>query len=391
MTFSNPNHLGLLYYRLIMAGIIILFALNLGSRFYVSQKLGKQVHVKVKILAPYLEKSTLDDLELKIGDEKIILRSKDLRSWLEPYKRDYSGQNDIRLSAQAVNDYMTFLAANVNTNPINAEFEFENDRAKVFIPAAPGRHVSIEKSQTAIMQALFRGQNKVSLMVDIIEPEITLEKINSLGITSLLASGESNFAGSTFSRIKNIKIASSKYNGLILKPGEEFSFNDILGEVDEKGGYAPEKVIKNKKLIYEYGGGICQVSTTLFRAAVLSGLPIIERHAHAFPVQYYNPQGLDATIYPGVSDLKFKNGTSNHILLQTKIVGTKLIFEIYGSRDGREIVLDGPHQYDMRKDGSMKAYFIRTIKYQNGEEKNDKFTSIYRSPSLYPLEKNPFE
>ena len=127
----------------------------------------------------------------------------------------------------------------------------------------------------------------------------------------------------------------------------------------------------------------------MFRAAINAGLPILERRPHSFPVKYYNPQGFDATIYPGVVDLRFRNDTLAHLLVQTKISGTKLIFEIYGSDDGRVVTLDGPYQYDQKANGAMKAYFTRKITLTDGTEKEERFDSNYKPPM--PLVKNPLE
>ena len=139
----------------------------------------------------------------------------------------------------------------------------------------------------------------------------------------------------------------------------------------------------------ELGGGLCQVSTTLFRSAIMAGLPILERKPHSFPVKYYNPQGFDATIYPGVVDLKFKNDTPHHILIQSRVEGTKLIFDIYGPDNGRKVVLDGPFQYDEKPNGSMKAYFVRKIYQGEILAREERFDSTYGAPA--PLERNPLE
>ena len=181
------------------------------------------------------------------------------------------------------------------------------------------------------------------------------------------------------------------FTGIILRPGEQFSFNNLLGPVDASTGYLPERVIKEGKLIPEYGGGLCQVSTTLFRAVFHTGLPIKERRPHSLPVRYYNPQGFDATIYPGVSDLKFTNDTPAHILIQAKVVGSKLNFEIYGTSDNRRVVTDGPRQYDVQANGALKAILNRTTIYADGIEKKDEFRSSYKSPSLFPTVRNPLE
>ncbi len=143
-------------------------------------------------------------------------------------------------------------------------------------------------------------------------------------------------------------------------------------------------VIKNNKTVPEYGGGVCQVSTTMFRAAVYSGLEITERKSHAYPVKYYNPQGFDATVYLPSPDLKFKNNTGNWILIQAKIKDNNLTFEFYGKDDGRKVIVKGPYQYDFQEDGSMKARLEEEV-WKNGELILKKtFLSFYKSPNLYP-------
>jgi len=146
---------------------------------------------------------------------------------------------------------------------------------------------------------------EIELAVVKTQPEVTTENIDNLGITALLGAGESNFYGSPRNRRHNIAVGSARFNGVLIGPNEEFSFNKVLGKVGPQAGYLPELVIKKNKTVPEYGGGLCQVSTTAFRAALNSGLKITERVPHAYPVRYYNPQGTDATIYPPHPDLRF--------------------------------------------------------------------------------------
>jgi vancomycin resistance protein YoaR len=147
----------------------------------------------------------------------------------------------------------------------------------------------------------------------------------------------------------------------------------------------PELVIKKGTTTPEYGGGLCQISTTTFRAAVKAGLEITERRNHAYPVKYYNPQGTDATIYPPHPDLRFKNNTPAYILIQTRIERNKLYFDFYGSDDGREVVLKGPYAYDKKASGAMKATWTQEVYDKNGELEFKKvFYSNYKSPALYP-------
>ena len=155
--------------------------------------------------------------------------------------------------------------------------------------------------------------------------------------------------------------------------------------MDGEHGYLPELVIKNNQTTPEFGGGICQVSTTVFRAAIYSGLKITERHNHAYPVSYYKPYGMDATIYIPKPDLKFTNNTPGAIFVQSTIEGNDLIFDFFGSKDGRTVTVDGPHTLAWNPDGSMKTVFTQAVSNADGQNFiRDSFYSNYKSPSLFP-------
>lgn len=389
MEQQGSKSLGRLAYRLILTGLIVLAAFNFGSLFYIYATANTPPKTEVKNSSSVLESATDKDLVLGVGGQELTVKSAELKEWLEKYQRTYSGSEDTRISPEKLSDYLKNLAVATNVEPVNANIQFEGSKATTFRAAVEGSRLDIDKSAAAIIKSLGNGGDRAELPVNKVPPTITLEKINDLGISTLLAKGESNFAGSSPARVHNIRVGSAKYNGHIVKPGEEFSFNDVLGEVDETSGYQAELVIKNGTLIPEFGGGICQVSTTLFRAAVNAGLPITERKPHSFAVKYYNPQGFDATIYPGVIDLKFVNNSPAHLLIQSKIVGTKITFEIYGSDDGRKVAVENPHQYDQKPSGAMKAYFIRKITLADGTEKEERFDSKYNAPA--PLARNPLE
>ncbi len=280
----------------------------------------------------------------------------------------------------------------LNKEPVNAVFAMENGRVTTFVPAQDGLTFDREASIAAFESTLASGTATSSqLAVHVTPPAITQEQLNQLGIHTLLGRGESDFSGSPINRIHNIKVGAARYHGVLIKPGEEFSFVKYMGKVNAREGYRPALVIKNNQTIYEYGGGLCQVSTTAFRAAIQSGLPITERHPHAFPVRYYNPQGYDASVYAPSVDFRFKNDTSGHILIQTRMEGTKLIFEFYGTSDGRTIEVAGPYEYDRKPTGALKAYFIRRTTRADGNTHEDKFYSSYRSQALYPVARNPLE
>ncbi|MDP4000996.1 MAG: VanW family protein [bacterium] len=257
----------------------------------------------------------------------------------------------------------------------------ENNWATTF---SPGQN-ALTVDTYELNQDILANLDPIRLSVIISPPTVRLSETNELGINELVATGESNFTGSSRSRITNIRVGSSRYNGLILLPGEEFSFNKFLGDINAANGYTPEIVIKGTELKKEFGGGLCQVSTTVFRAAMNAGLPITERQNHSFAVQYYSPAGTDATIYTGVLDFKFKNNLASHMLIQTRIEGTKLYYDFYGTKDDRVVELEDPYTYDRQANGAMKATWNRKVTL-NGEVLKDSFHSTYRPPSLYKLE-----
>ncbi|MEK7151221.1 MAG: VanW family protein [Patescibacteria group bacterium] len=388
-------------YKPILFCIILVIIFILGQRYYYifhrSSNTQDRPAISTNKLSANLSLALSGNLLLKSNSLEILLTSNELQKWSEKYLRAYSGKKEVRINTAAVENYLKKISATTNSPPINARLTIENGVVTEFRSPQSGRVLNIPNTTSNILFALAHPEPKTNkkitaeLAFDTIEPKITLEKVNNLGIVELLASGESDFGGSPKFRTQNIHVGAKKINGIILGPGENFSFNDVLGEVTASTGFVPELVIKSGTLTPEYGGGICQVSTTLFRAAMKAGLPILERHAHSLPVRYYNPQGYDATIYPGVSDLRFKNDTSAHILIQSKIVGSKIYFEIYGSKDARQVTIDGPHQYDLQTNGAMKAWLKRIVTYSDGQEKKDTFNSSYKSPSLFPVIRNPLE
>jgi vancomycin resistance protein YoaR len=173
-----------------------------------------------------------------------------------------------------------------------------------------------------------------------VKPEISLNEANKFGIEELIGEGQSNYTHSIPERIYNVSLAASKFNGVIIEKGKVLSFNDIVGDISSSTGYKPAYVIKNGRTVLGDGGGVCQVSTTLFRAALNTGLPILERTAHAYRVGYYENDakpGLDATVFGPYVDLKIKNDTTAAILLEVENDEENKIlkFKIYGKKDGR--------------------------------------------------------
>ncbi|KKP79474.1 MAG: hypothetical protein A2271_04065 [Candidatus Moranbacteria bacterium RIFOXYA12_FULL_35_19] len=293
----------------------------------------------------------------------------------------------LKIKDTALNSFLEDLARKSNKDPLDAKFKIENGKVVAFSLSALGTRLDTKKSADILKNYLAdkNFSSSLELPIEKIQPEITSNSINDLGITSLIGEGKSNFAGSPKNRIFNIKVATDRFNGTLIKPGEEFSFVKILGEVDGEHGYLPELVIKHDKTEPEFGGGICQVSTTAFRAAIYSGLKITARRNHAYPVSYYNPQGMDATVYIPQPDLRFLNDTPKYILIETKIEGKELFFNFYGTADGRKVNIIGPKILEKNPDGSMKTILTQQILDANGNLiREDIFNSNYDSPNKYP-------
>ncbi|MEK7556754.1 MAG: VanW family protein [Patescibacteria group bacterium] len=297
----------------------------------------------------------------------------------------------VRLEPRALRTRLSAVAEELNQEPVDAKFEIsqaegeEAPRVNEFAPPQRGLTLNVDASAEKIAHAITVGDTHVPLVVDVVQPKVAeYADLENLGITTLIARGESNFTGSPRNRVHNILVGASRYHGLLVPPGEEFSFNQHLGPVNASAGFKPELVIKANSTVPEFGGGLCQVSTTVFRAAVQSGLEVTQRKNHAYAVRYYGTAGFDATIYPGYTDLRFRNNTPGHILIQTKVEGTRLIFDFWGTPDGRKVEVDGPHPYQRRPDGAVKATLTQRVLRDDQVVFEKTFHSNYRSPNLYP-------
>ena len=276
------------------------------------------------------------------------------------------------------------IAASVNAEASEPAMTIEDGRVTKFTPPQTGKALDRYDSTLKIIQALSQGQTTIALEVNTTEPKTPLESLNDLGITELIGRGESKYNGSPANRKHNIKVGVEKMSGIIIKPGEEFSFNTYLGPVEAYAGFKPELVIKRTGTVPELGGGLCQVSSTTFRAAMHAGLPITARRNHSYAVSYYAPNGTDATIYPGVQDLKFTNDTGNSILVWPYFKeDSYLVFDFYGTYDGRKVELGTPYSYDKQSNGALKSTWKRTVTRVGEKAKNDTFNSVYQSPALF--------
>lgn len=197
-----------------------------------------------------------------------------------------------------------------------------------------------EEALAAYREALGKGRKSFRLPVRYTLPSPNLQDLYAQGVREHLATGETSFRGSSPERVHNIRTAASFLDGILIPKGL-FSFNQALGPITEERGFKEAFVIVGDRTEQGLGGGVCQVSTTLFRAFFLAGLPIRERHPHSYQVAYYRPTGLDAAVFQPYKDLKVENDTPGALWVQASIQGTTLRFHLFGTKD-REVRWEGP-------------------------------------------------
>ncbi len=230
---------------------------------------------------------------------------------------------------------------------LNDKVEFEGEYKAGSTIDSPELEAQINQ---LITQKLFENSEpiayKIELPIKQEEPELLIDQaLQQRGIKELVSTGYTTYFGSPANRLHNIRVGTATYNGMIIPKGETFSFNDNLGPVTKASGYLPELVIKGKETIPEFGGGLCQVSTTIYRGVLLGGFEVPERYNHSYAVGYYAQvlgHGLDATIYPGNKDFKFTNDTPGDLLIYAYTDGAAMTVKFFGTNDQRKVELIGP-------------------------------------------------
>lgn len=321
----------------------------------------------------------------------------------------------VSLSNQRLHNFLTEIAPGLEHQPENARFIFNDDTRQLDLlqSASYGQSVDFETTIQTINQQVLAGEHNVSLDIEYEAPEVGDDATaESLGITELVSSHTTYYYGSDASRRQNIATAASRFHGLLIAPGETFSMASALGDVSLDTGFAEAWIIYGDRTIKGVGGGVCQVSTTLFRTVFFGGFPVAERHPHAYRVTYYEQTyggghnndwaGLDATVYVPVVDFKFTNDTPYWLLMETYYGNSYLTWKFYSTSMGRTVEWetsglqnkqDAPEpryevneelaegeikQVDWSVDGA-DVTVNRTV-YQNGEVVNSDVFKTYYMP-----------
>lgn len=295
---------------------------------------------KEEIAAAYTRAGTLVGKTLILegdADARVKIGDRDLISFLTlPEGYD---ENLIR-------EKIATISAEVDRPPKNAAFEEKNGVVLKFVAPEQGRKLNTSSLTQDIIDGIKTLEKEkgvettVALTIETTDPEVALKDTNNLGINERIGTAESLFFHSIPNRIYNVELTSKNLNNTLVPPGKEFSFNKAVGEVSAKTGYRQAYVISQGRTVLGDGGGVCQVSTTMFRAALNAGLPILERHGHSYRVGYYEQNekpGIDATVYAPSVDLRIKNDTPGYLLITTEVWPNeyRMKIHIWGTSDGR--------------------------------------------------------
>jgi vancomycin resistance protein YoaR len=339
---------------------------------------------------------------LKIKDKNFTLTNTDLVALLQPRMAD--GDVVVAIDAEFLKLKLGAQLAAFEQEPKNAEFEFDGKKVLKFQPHVFGVQIDWEALANNLFASLSTKENTVVVATKDAEPKIKIGDLNELGLNELIGTGRSEFAGSPKNRIHNITTGMNSLKNILIAPGETFSLMKALGPIDGAAGYLEELVIKDNKTQPEFGGGLCQIGTTTFRAAMGAGFPIVERRNHSYQVGYYFENGVsgtDATIYDPKPDFRFKNDTAHWVLLDPHLKGTTLDFNFWGTSDGRKASRTIPKKLAAQPappkkeiptttlpPGKVKCtekahagatmLFTYTVEYADGTVKKEDFQSYYK-------------
>ena len=291
----------------------------------------------------------LEDVDL----ERVELSTEQLAQWVRVamVEGENGYRHEVIVDREAVRQWLREIESQIFRKPENARFYFDdNTRELVLVePHVNGRALDVEATLDRFMEQVGTANRSVPFVLESITPTVHSNATAAeLGITELITQTTTWFYGSTPERKHNIARAAAQFFGIVVAPGEEFSFNRYLGEVTEDAGFTTGLIILDGQTVEGVGGGVCQVSTTMFQTAFWAGFPITARQEHGYRVTYYDDgegPGMDATVFSPIVDLKFVNNTEHHLLIENYYNETfqSLTFKFYSTRTGRRVEKEGPY------------------------------------------------
>lgn len=321
----------------------------------------QQVDLRTRVLEPHIRTSAYDELKAELDTlfAGPITMTAEHRSWeWTPEKiaswvrlrrtNDAEGMPsfDVVVDQEPLRKELVPIAATLRQQGDLPRVNWNNGQLEIYQAGTPDYGLDGNEALARFNQALRSKERSFEAPIIALSPSVDETNIASLGITSEVATGVSSFKNSQAYRITNIRAGARQMHGHLIPPGATFSFNDNLGAVDASNGFVEGSAIVDNRTQKEWGGGLCQVSTTVFRAAFWAGLPIDERHEHAYRISWYEelgePAGLDAAIFTPYNDLRFTNDTGGWLLIQTEVdlQRQRLTVRLYGKPNDRQVSME---------------------------------------------------
>lgn len=258
---------------------------------------------------------------------------------------------ELSIHGEPFAEFLYSIADSLVRYPVNSRFTFNDEtrQLEVLEPAIIGRNLDVIESVELIKESLLNREHTVPLVFQYTNPDVTDDMTGEqLGIIELVHSDASYFFGSRRERVQNIRTAAARFHGLLVPPWATFSMGDNIGDISLESGFVEALIISGGRTIRGIGGGVCQVSTTLFRTAFFGGFPIVERHPHAYRISFYERNaanridtrlsGLDAAVFFPLADLKFTNDTPYWLLMETHFDPAGILtWHFYSTDDGRQV------------------------------------------------------
>jgi vancomycin resistance protein YoaR len=243
-------------------------------------------------------------------------------------------------------------AMQIDVTPRNARLRFDQATQSpvVIQESRPGRKLDVETTLATVKWALASGSSSADLTITTVLPQVDSNRIGEMGIRELVVGETTYFAGSSAERMRNIEVAAAKFDGVVIPPGGIFSFNQFVEDVSAANGFEDSLIIWGDRTAVGIGGGVCQVSTSIFRSAYAAGLPIVERYPHGYVVSWYGAPGLDATIFTPNVDFRFRNDTDAYLLMEPVMNADAgmLTINLYGTKPDRQVIISEPVQKDIQ-------------------------------------------
>ncbi len=302
-------------------------------------------------------------ISLEASGRKWQITRQQLQSWLQTGVAQGSGGKahiDVSLRPDRLRDYLEGLAKQIDHPAQNARLEWNDGNVEVLEDSQAGAKLDVDQAEQMIQRAATSEQRVVQLPVRTLEPQIASQDAGSLGIDTDLGYGESGFRGSPPERTNNIQKAAAAINGYVVPPEGTFSFKQVVGKVGTDTGYQPELVGDGQVGFQWPGSGLSQVSTTLFRAVMRSGLPVLERHASPYRIGYYEqdgqPMGTDAVVGED-ADFEFANSTDHPVLIQVSVGADQVRVDLYGADQGWQVSVGRPTITNVTQPAGGPAYW----------------------------------